>query len=53
VSAAAPSIVAAATSSPWESATNTETGPEASETTKSTIRSARWSFIAVQHTIVA
>ena len=37
VSGAAPSIVAAATSSPWVSATNTATGPEACSTTWSTI----------------
>jgi len=37
VSGAAPSIVAAATSSPWSSATNTDTGPGASATTKRTI----------------
>src|SRR5262249_52137617 len=45
-------MVAAATTSPWASATNTETGPGASETTRSTMRSARWGFIATQHTMV-
>ena len=40
----APSIVAAATSSPCVSATKTETGPDASRTTKSTIACACSSF---------
>ncbi|OLE01499.1 MAG: hypothetical protein AUG91_01130 [Actinobacteria bacterium 13_1_20CM_4_69_9] len=44
VSGAAPSMVAAATSSPCESATKTETGPDASRTTKSTIAWASASF---------
>src|SRR4051812_14250672 len=46
VSGAAPSIVAAATSSPCESATKTETGPDASRTTKSTTAWASASFTA-------
>jgi len=46
VSGAAPSIVAAATTSPWASATKTETGLGASETTWLTIARARSSFIA-------
>ena len=45
VSGAAPSIVAAATSSPWASATKTDTGEGASETTRSTIARARASSI--------
>ena len=44
VSGAAPSIVAAATSSPCVFATKTETGPDASSTTKSTIACASSSF---------
>ena len=45
VSGAAPSIVAAATTSPWSSATNTDTGPGASSTTNRTIASACSSFM--------
>ena len=45
VSGAAPSIVAAATTSPWPSATNTDTGDGASRTTCRTIASAVSSLI--------
>ncbi|MBI4172296.1 MAG: hypothetical protein HY511_06020 [Actinobacteria bacterium] len=44
MSGAAPSIVAAATTSPWPSATNTDTGPGASATTAWTIAIACSSF---------